>query len=246
MRSLAALSIGVAVVIFGISCCSSVKPCTSVKVLPQGFKKIVCVPLASINVSTVDTSTLSVSGVENDSFYISAVNGILAYESGRKFVMCREKDVLNDSVRAQLLPLSYLLSCGSTQFGQLGEHIRRLCASSGADLVILPICCSVTQKLTIGPDNERTRSEAAYGIPLVYIVESSVHIQLWSKEGTMLFERVGTACITKPLFPSAYSKFHDEPDGQVSGKIKKPFASHVIKSINRAIVDGLNDARQNM
>ena len=195
-----------------------------------------CVPLKKIHIEYFDDTKLKPDSQFTDSFLLEAANGFLQYEAMRDFKMASLKPSQQEMIeKIEGSGFSVLMN-HTGSLPEVSQRIRDLAARCSVDVVILPYSCSVHQRIT-QPKPWRNRNGPGYQRPISFSATTSVHIQVWGKNGELLFERIGASDTGKPLLYSMLKK--EKPKEDIVQFAKKMYAPPVIKSLYTSIQRGM-------
>lgn len=89
-----------------------------------------------------------------------------------------------------------ILAGDTTDSAGLRAWVRSAAAATGASLLVVPYSFKISQK-TFQP--EAWRDAPGYQQPVKYSARAELLVQIWDKEGNLLFERMKTGHTGKPL-----------------------------------------------
>jgi hypothetical protein len=192
-----------------------------------------CLPLLKIRVDYSDETKLNPVAQFTDSFLLEAANGFLLYESMRSFK-------LKPWPAQPQKPLTGIAEGGgfsafgkdSSRLIEVSKSLRNLAEACSVDIVILPCSCYVKQRVA-QPKGFRDKSGPGYERPVSFSASTSFHLQIWSRGGQLLYERIGQSSTGKPILYSFLKK--EKPTGDVVQFAKKMYAPPLIKSLYASI-----------
>jgi hypothetical protein len=194
-----------------------------------------CIPFKSFHVDYVDNTRLKPIVQYSDSFLLEAANSFLLFEGTQKFTMrpaqSRECSFV-DTVATRRFSSFFRDSVDTTLFSETSRKVRELALRCSVDIVILPFACSVKQQMR-QPKTWRSTSGPGYERPIGFSAVTSVHIQIWNKNGRLLFERIGRSDTGKPILYSLFKK--EKPGDDIVVFAKKIYAPPLIKSLASSI-----------
>jgi hypothetical protein len=195
---------------------------------------VVYLPIDSIHVSYVDNTKSRPDILFNDSFFIEAANGLLAYEISKSYTLCHSLPDSLDSLRFFTRGGSSRLMGDTASLQDISHRIKALAAKHNTDLIVVPYSFAI-KHLAIQPTGWRQdRFGPAYDRPISYLAKTSVHLQIWDKSGRLLYERIGKSDTGRPILYSIL-KNEKNPDGDIVKYAKRFYAPPLVKSLYNAI-----------
>jgi hypothetical protein len=191
-----------------------------------------CVPFKKIHVEYFDDTKLKPDSQFTDSFFVEAANGFLLFEAMRDFKIAAQKPFQKEMIENLDGTGFSVLMNHTGSLPEVSRRIRDLATRCSVDIVIVPYSCSVSQWIS-QPKPWRNRNGPGYERPISFSATTSVHIQVWSKNGELLFERIGTSDTGKPLLYSKLKK--EKPTDDIVQFAKKIYAPPLIKSLYTSI-----------
>jgi hypothetical protein len=192
----------------------------------------VCLPLKRIYVEYNDNTKLKPDSQFADSFLLEAANGFLLYEAMRSFKIAPRGAVAQKSIEQFGCPGFSVLKHDTALLPEVSKRIRDLAVQCSVDVVVFPYSCTIKQTV-MQPKGWRNRGGPGYERPVLFSAATSFQVQIWSRRGHLLYERIGRSDAGKPLFYSFLKK--DKPDGDLVEFAKKMYAPPLIKSLYSSI-----------
>jgi hypothetical protein len=203
-------------------------------------KSALCIPIDTLHVSYFDNTKAIPDSLFNDSFFIEAANGLLSYEVSKRF------NIMHWTPRAasQDAPdsLDVFRHCGfsrlthdTASLALIAGRVRGLSKKYNADLVIVPYACMI-KHITVRPAGWRNDEFAGpgYDRPISYTAKTEFHVQIWDKNGALLYERIGRSDTGRPVFYS-FLKKEKHPDKDIVKYAKRFYAPPLVKSLYNSI-----------
>ena len=191
-----------------------------------------CLPLKKISVEYFDNTKMNPDSQFADSFLLEAANGFLLYEAMRSFkIVPREMGSQKPVVQFEGPGYSMLMH-DTASLPEVSKRIRELAAHCSVDVVVLPYSCSIKQSVT-QPKGWRNSTAPGYVRPVSFSAATSFHVQVWSRSGHLLYERIGRSDTGKPILYSLLKK--DKPTPDLVQFAKKMYAPPLIKSLYSSI-----------
>jgi hypothetical protein len=190
-----------------------------------------CIPLKSMHVEYIDNTKSRAESQFTDSFLLEAANTFLLYETMRTFASARGAGPADTAARYSG-PMASVLLHDTATLPEASKAIGELAARCSVDIVMLPYACTVRQQITQAK-GWRGSSGPGYERPAAFSAATSVHVQLWSKTGRLIYERIGRSDTGKPILYSLLKK--DVPAGDIVQFAKKMYAPPLIKSLYASV-----------
>jgi hypothetical protein len=206
--------------------------------LDDNQKSILFVPIASI-ITRIEDNTKAVPDTEfSDSFFIEAINGLVPYELSRHFRILPYSAEKHDSLCRILLSSPFSsLHTQKRPPDSISARVRELASSLGAELIAVPHSCEITHQIFQPRGWRGDRYAGYYERPITYTAQTRFHVQIWTREGRLLYERTGAATTGKPIMYSAFKKKQGKET--LPDYAKHFFAPPLIKSLSQAIRNAL-------
>jgi hypothetical protein len=200
-------------------------------------KTALCLPVDTIHVSYVDNTKAIADTLFNDSFFIEAANSLLLYEAAKNFPL-RQHDVASfgaDSLAAFRRGGYSRLTHDTASLPLIAGFVRDLSKKYNADLVIVPYAYAV-RNVVIRPAGWRNDkfTGPGYDRPISYTAKTEFHIQVWDKNGALLYERIGRSDTGRPILYSLMKK-EKHPDKDIVKYAKRFYAPPLVKSLYSSI-----------
>lgn len=201
---------------------------------------VLYIPIENVK-SQVKNNYTSEKHVEfKDLFIREVVNGLVPYELTKYFHVARTldsfaiwKDMLDNRPNWSILRGD----TGSPK--RTAAWVRDIAKTWSVDLIVIPYACHVYHDVKI-PKVWKTCSYSflSYERPMEYSVQSFFHIQIWTKDGVLIFERIGKGCTKHPVH---YSLMQQDTTKTISIEkcTQRFFGSQLVKSLEDAVADAL-------
>ena len=197
-------------------------------------KCIAIVPITVVRQKLFDNTKALPDTRFSDSFFVEAVNGLMPYEVSQRFRLCpaEKPDSAGPMVVARYSELTGEKSDRDSAIAQ----VRRIAARCGADLVAVPFACSIEHHVN-QPKGWRN-GQGYYEKPISYAAETAFHLQIWTGDGRLIFERIGVATTGRPVL---YSIFKKEKQGTeaIADFARHFYAPPLVKSLYAAIKNAM-------
>lgn len=206
-------------------------------------KNVLCLPVDTLHVAYVDNTKAVPDTLFSDSFFMEAANSLLLYEVARNFAVRqlapqdastnapKDADSLADFRRGGFSRLLHDTVC----LAPIADRIRGLSKKYNADLVVLPYTCAV-KNFAVRPAGWRNDKYTGPGYerPIAYTAKTEFHVQIWDKNGVLLYERVGKSDTGRPILYSLLKK-EKHPDKDIVKYAKRIYAPPLVKSLYSSI-----------
>jgi len=196
---------------------------------------VLCLPLDTLHVTYADNTKSIPDTLFNDSFFIEAANGLLLYEASQDFNLAHFVPADSDSISFIKRTGFSRLNADTASLLLISEYVKGLAKKHKTDLVIIPYSC-IIRHITVRPTGWRNDkfSGPGYEKPISYTAKTEFHVQIWDKNGTLLFERIGKSDTGRPIFYS-FLKKEKKPDKDIVKYAKRFYAPPLIKSLYNSI-----------
>ncbi len=167
----------------------------------------------------------------SDSFYIEVLNNIVPFALSQSY---NTKVLPDDSTIISTMKEIRLLyqNKDSSAVNSISELIKSIGTRYDTDLVALCNNCQVKFSAIRQKGWRGGRSGTPYQRPVEYIATASISLQIWDKNGKLLFEKVGFGHAEQPfLYAKLKVKDIDEDLVEYS---KKLYAAPIARAINEA------------
>jgi len=191
-----------------------------------------CLPFKNIRIEYLDNTKLKPDALYSDSFLVEAANGLLMYEVMQRFRMSPQQPQDGDSAERLELSGYSPLRGDTTVRATTSKRIAALADKYSVDLVVIPYSCVVKQR-TVQKKGWRGNTGPGYDRPVAFSATASVTVQIWSRTGQLLYERVGGGDTGKPILYSVLKK--EKSQGDIVKFAKKMYAPPLIKSLFASI-----------
>jgi hypothetical protein len=195
-----------------------------------------CAPFKTLHVEYEDNTRLKPTVQYSDSFLLEAASSLLLFEATQKFKMLPSQRGGRNPVDTMASSAYSVLTHDTTLFSETSKRIRELAARCSVDIVILPYSCFIIQQVR-QPKGWRNCNGPGYGRPSAFSAKTNVHIQVWNKNGQLLFERIGRSDTGKPILYSLLKK--ENPGDDIVLFAKKIYAPPLIRSLSASIKNAL-------
>jgi hypothetical protein len=117
---------------------------------------------------------------------------------------------------------------------KIGEAIRSIASQCSVDLVVLPIKASVKETLGRGGGWRSDKYGQSYERPVTCIAEASISLQIWDRNGNIVFKSNGKGASKQPLFYSLLKREKPKKEDLVHFS-KNVFAPPLIRALSSAV-----------
>jgi hypothetical protein len=215
--------------------------------LQNRSKNALCLSIDTLHVTYVDNTKAIADTLFNDSFFIEAANGLLMYEVSKNFGIRQwaPQDTQKDASFGASFGADSLavfrhggfsrLTHDTASLHLIAGRICELAKKYNADLVVIPYACMI-KHITVRPTGWRNDKYAGpgYDRPISYTAKTDFHVQIWDKNGTLLYERIGKSDTGRPILYS-FLKKEKHPDKDIVKYAKRFYAPPLVKSLYNSI-----------
>jgi hypothetical protein len=203
--------------------------------LANSAKSALYLPVDTLHVTYIDNTKAIPDTLFNDSFFMEAANGLLMYEVSKNFTIRQWTPQDTDSLaffrQGGFSPLTH----DTTSLHLIARRVSELAKKCNADLVVVPYSCKI-KHFTVRPTGWRNDKYAGPGYerPISYTAKTEFHVQIWDKDGALLFERIGKSDTGRPILYS-FLKKEKNPDKDIVKYAKRFYAPPLVKSLYNSI-----------
>jgi hypothetical protein len=195
-----------------------------------------CLPVTVMRVENIDNTQLRPNIQFSDSFLQNAVSGLILYEVAKKFKIGRLPAGSLDSMEKPSRARYSVLAQDSADKLLVSKLMRETAAKHAVDFIVLPYAVYVKER-TVKPASWRDDEGPGYDRPVSITAETSVHIQIWDKNGRLIFERIGQSSRGQPVLYSWLKQ--KKTDRDIVTYARRLYASPLIKSLYASVVSAL-------
>ncbi|MBN1129727.1 MAG: hypothetical protein JXA71_12105 [Chitinispirillaceae bacterium] len=192
-------------------------------------------PLEKLNITMVDQTHSLRLPPQNHLFYIEVVNALMQYEIAQRF---RVLQVARTDCSVQTPERAFrseiMADIGSP--GRLADHIRSIAEQCSVDIVILPLQASVKETVSKKSGWRGDKFGRSYDRPFDCLAQAAISLQVWDRNGKMVYNQTGTGVSRKPLFYSLLKHEKAKREDLVHFS-KNLFAPPVIRALSCAVKD---------
>jgi hypothetical protein len=200
--------------------------------LSDSRKSVLCLPLKKIHVEYIDNTRQKPEVQYPDSFFINAANELLIFETSQNFNVVKPEIDTEGSIIKSELPGYSLLAHDTVNKDSNAKLISKIAETKGANLIVVPYACVLKQYSAQGK-GWRGNSGPGYEKPVSYKATTLFHVQIWNKNGCLLYERISRTDKTRPVLYSLLKKEKTETDIVLFAK--KMYAPPMLKALYSAI-----------
>jgi hypothetical protein len=211
--------------------------------LADSSKVVLFVPLDSITVEYVDRTRAHPDTQFSDSFFLDAANSLFAYVASERFSLRSDPEELDESEGPfdEIRATRYSRIAGNTQqMEQAGALMKKTAGMFHADLILFAYSCKLKHIIYQpqpwrggGPSYERPESYRAY---------AWTHVQIWNKQGKLLFEHIGANDAGRPIMYSLFGK--KVPQGDMVKFAKHLYAPPLVRALYHSVQEAVKMGRQ--
>jgi hypothetical protein len=194
-------------------------------------KRAWCVPLTVISTEYRSNTRGSDDTFFPDSFLVHAANALQSSEASKAFAVAES---VCDSTPE--VPSYSVLAADTQGLEQARQCVSDIAARVGADLVVIPRSCTLSYRV-YQPSGWRGRSEGAYARPVSYQARTRFHVQIWSSDGRLLYERIGAGNSGRPLLYTWFKR--ERPGDDIVAFAKRFYAPPPVRALYKSIRSAL-------
>jgi hypothetical protein len=195
------------------------------------------IPLEKISIALIDESRQFPLPEMSEAFFVEVANALVQYEVAQRFRVLHQA-VPDTSVAPS--SASVCLASGSLRSKipsdpeKVGEAIRSIAAQCSVDLVVLPVKASVKETLGKRGGWRSDKYGQSYEQPVLCIAEASITLQIWDRNGNIVFKSNGKGASKQPLFYTLLKREKPKKEDFVHFS-KNVFAPPLIRALSSAV-----------
>jgi len=213
--------------------------------LADSLKQTYFVPLDSITVEYVDRTQATPDTLFSDSFFIEAANSLLAFEASKRFSLMAAPEGDEEAAGgmcAKIRAVRYSRLADVDAGGgpeAAATQIRSIAESTAADLILIAYSCRL-KHILYQPQGWRG-SGPSYQRPVTFKAYATTHVQIWNRDGELLYEKIGGSDAGRPIMYSLFGK--KKPENDVVKFAKNLYAPPLVRAMYMSIQEALRMPR---
>jgi hypothetical protein len=200
-------------------------------------KKALIVPVAAVETRYRDNTRADPDTSFSDSALVAVANAFLRREGARLFtpVPAAADSTVSDSAR-----FFTTLEDGSGDSTAAAAYARRLCEAYGTEVVVLPYAFTAGFRVHQA-QGWRRNTGPAYERPVEEKGFARLHAQIWSSDGALLFERIGSVGAKKPMLyglfngPRMRARRREALDDDPVKAAGRLYAPPIVRAVGKAV-----------
>jgi hypothetical protein len=178
------------------------------------------------------------STLKNDLFFIEMANTLALNEISQHYTVLSNKHDTNETLQKNgtTIPLQVRWSPLSHDTGsseKVGSFVKNIAEKYRVDLVIIPYECSLRETETQPGAWRNNKYGKYYDKPSTVDAKALFHVQIWDKNGRLLYERKGTGVSRRPAFYEALKQTQPRNQSLVDYS-KNIFAPTIVRALGGA------------
>ena len=214
--------------------------------LTDSTQIILTIPIFGINEKFINNAITKSDTLSNDSFFIEAANGLINFECSKYFTLCSYFEgfkEISDSLSLFYNSRYSKLIKNKTDSISASALMKKTAEKFKTDFILIPYSCTI-EHITIQPQG--WRDAPSYQRPIKYYSRTSIHIQIWDKNGNLVYEKIGKNRTKRPVLYSLLKKKKDLKEGEsIDTYAKRVFAPPTVRSLSKAIVNATEIYKKN-
>ncbi len=202
---------------------------------------ILYIPLHKIRIANINETKNVVKKEFPDSFFIESTEDLINYECSKRYAVSTyfEKPAELKDPSHLFNDLKYsMLKNDTAQYDSVSQFMIRTAEKFSVDLILFPYSCLL--KNIVFQQKGWRRESPNTARPLKYKAQTAIHLQIWDKDGTLLYEKVGKNQTKRPILYSIFRKRKVKKDQDISSFSQKYFAPPLIRSLSESIFMALD------
>lgn len=165
----------------------------------------------------------------NDSFYCSATNNLLLYECSKLFTV---KSVLHRSDSTRIPQWSsFVDTAGDQEITRIA--VRNFAQKYDVGYVVIPYSCTLQHSALRRNGWRNNKYNGSYEQPVTYTASTKLHVQIWNRDGKLLFEKIGVGSTGRPILYD-FAKKRRNNNGDIVNRSNKIFSPPLLRALNEA------------
>lgn len=197
-------------------------------------KTIAVIPITDIKVNYHNNSNVDYEKQFTDSFFIESANDLITYECSKYFSLADYGDTaLKDLFDSSGIFRGYTysrLKNDSVELESFRECLKEAAQAFQTDLILFPYSCSINHNIS---QQKGWRGLSSTAGPVKYSARTNVHVQIWTREGELLYEKIGWASTGRPMLYSIFRK--RKMNRGIVSYAKHLYTSPLVRSLYKAI-----------
>ncbi|MBD3319517.1 MAG: hypothetical protein GF350_00305 [Chitinivibrionales bacterium] len=194
---------------------------------------ILFIPLQNILTEYLDDTRSEPDTQFTDSFFLEALNGLVPFELSQHFQI-HQSDSLGDSIGKLFEKKASVLKKDTSNFDSISLYIYQLTKKHDVDLVAFPYSCTIEHRIIQPPGWRGGKyGEGHYSRPVSYTAHTKFHLQIWEKNGNLIFERIGTDITKRPVLYSLFKK--EKGDKDINKFARRFYAPPLVRSLYKSV-----------
>lgn len=177
------------------------------------------------NISPVSYTELS------DSFFLETANELALCRTSSIFKFKKNQELNSGKISNRKTLHFSILEKDTILKDSVCKEVKEIASINDVDYIIIPYSCEIKYS-KLQPESWRNYS-GSYERPVTYTATASFHLQIWSKEGKLLFEKIGYGKNRRPMFYDIFKR--KKPDEDIVSYAKKLYAPPMIRALNEAV-----------
>lgn len=197
------------------------------------------IPLQKVTITVKDETGSLHPPIISEAFFIEVANALVQYEVAQRFKVLHQTVSDTSAAPSSTVPCQGSLSFRSAipaDPEKVAEAIRSIASKCSVDLVVLPIKASVKETLGKRGGWRSDKYGQSYERPVTCIAEASISLQIWDRNGKMVYTSNGKGASKQPLFYSLLKREKPKKEDLVHFS-KNVFAPPLIRALSSAVKD---------
>jgi hypothetical protein len=186
------------------------------------------VDLDTITTKYTDNTALLPEIEYSDSFYCSATNNLLLYECSKLFNV---KQVLTSPESDSVPKLSSF--SGNSNNTNIQKIISTIAKKYDVGYVVIPYSCILQHTALRRSGWRGGKYSGSYEQPISYTASAKLDVQIWNRDGVLVFEKIGVGLTGRPFLYDTIKKKRSE-SGDIVKRSKKLFSPPLLRALSES------------
>jgi len=213
----------------------------STNILKNHDQTILYLPNDRIRLSYINETKKVVKKAFPDSFFVESTNDLINYECSKHYIVNSDAERLAELSDSSLIytgPRYSVLKNDTAEYDSISQYLQRVAEMFNVDLILYPYVCVL--KNIVFQQKAWRRESHNTARPIQYRAQTAIHLQIWDKKGTLLYEKIGNGQTKRPILYSVFRKRRMKDDESIEEFSQKFFAPPLIRSLSEAIYMALD------
>jgi hypothetical protein len=205
----------------------------------DGTETALYIPITHITTKYTDNTRARPVRQFSDSFFVDAINQLTPFELAKRFTLTDVQGELPETLQLlQSSRFTAIKDSSTADSAVVAALVRAAAARYDADFVAIPYDCTVTNRVFQAKGWRGGKYESsAYEKPTDYVATTRFHMQVWSRDGRIAYERAGSISCKQPFLYTVLKR--EKQKGDIVSFAKRFYAPPLLRALYKAIKGSL-------